>query len=128
MLITLMFRILGPIKFCKEPIKISNRPLKFGNLHVFEWDMGHWSIFRAHHHFGLGLSLPVKLSISFRPNFHLPSYICVCKREGSVGGSEPLLVSYAINSIILQAYLQCKKTPDCRMRTKAQTSLHIYAV
>ena len=25
----------------KGPIKISNGPLKFGNLHVFEWDMGH---------------------------------------------------------------------------------------
>ena len=23
----------------------------------FEWDMGHWSILRAHHHFRLGLSL-----------------------------------------------------------------------
>ena len=23
----------------------------------FEWDMGHWPILRAHHHFGLGLSL-----------------------------------------------------------------------
>ena len=29
-------------------------------LHVFEWDLGHWSILRAHHHFGLGLSLPGK--------------------------------------------------------------------
>ena len=37
--------------------KISNGPLKFGNLHVFEWDMGHWPILRAHHHFGLGLTL-----------------------------------------------------------------------
>ena len=26
-------------------------------LHVFEWDMGHWPILRAHHHFGPGLSL-----------------------------------------------------------------------
>ena len=52
-----MLRILGPIKFCKGPIKISNGPLEFGNLHVFEWDMGHWPILRAHHHFGLGLSL-----------------------------------------------------------------------
>ena len=34
-----------------------NGPLKFGNLHVFEWDMGHWPILRAHHHFGLGLTL-----------------------------------------------------------------------
>ena len=24
---------------------------------LFEWDMGHSSILRAHHHFGLGLSL-----------------------------------------------------------------------
>ena len=23
----------------------------------FEWDMGHWPILRAHHHFGLGLTL-----------------------------------------------------------------------
>ena len=37
--------------------KISNGPLKFGNLHVFEWDMGHSPILRAHHHFGLGLTL-----------------------------------------------------------------------
>ena len=26
-------------------------------MYVFEWDMGHLSILRAHHHFGLGLSL-----------------------------------------------------------------------
>ena len=52
-----ILRILGPIKFYKGPIKISNGPLKFGNLHVFEWDMGHWPILRAHHHFGLGLTL-----------------------------------------------------------------------
>ena len=38
------------------PINISDGPLKFGNLHVFEWDMGHWPILRAHH-FGLGLTL-----------------------------------------------------------------------
>ena len=37
-----ILRILGPIKFCKGPIKISNDSLKFGNLHMFEWDMGHW--------------------------------------------------------------------------------------
>ena len=49
-------RILGPIKFCKWPIKISNGPLKFGYLHVFECDMGHWPILRAHHHFGLGVA------------------------------------------------------------------------
>ena len=52
-----ILRILGPIKFCKGPIKFSNGPLKFGNLHVFEWDMGHWPILRAHHHFWLGLTL-----------------------------------------------------------------------
>ena len=52
-----ILRILGPIKFCKGPIKISNGPIKFGNLHVFERDMGHWPILRAHHHFGLGLTL-----------------------------------------------------------------------
>ena len=52
-----ILRILGPIKFCKGPIKNLNGPLKFGNLHVFEWDMGHWPILRAHHHFGQGLSL-----------------------------------------------------------------------
>ena len=38
--------------------KILNGPLKFGNLRVFEWDMGHWPILTAHHHFGLGLTLP----------------------------------------------------------------------
>ena len=54
--LTWILRILVPIKFCKGPIKISNGPLKFGNLHVLEWDMCHWSILRAHHHFGLGLS------------------------------------------------------------------------
>ena len=26
-------------------------------LHVFEWDMEHWPILRAHHHFGLGSSM-----------------------------------------------------------------------
>ena len=52
-----ILRIHGPVKFCKGPIKISNGALKFGNLHVFEWDMEHWSILRANHHFGLGLSL-----------------------------------------------------------------------
>ena len=32
---------------------LNQRPgsLKFRNLHVFEWDMGHWPILRAHHHF-----------------------------------------------------------------------------
>ena len=54
-----ILRILGPIKFCKGPIKISNGPLKFGNLHVFEWDMGHWPNFMAHHHFWLGLTLSI---------------------------------------------------------------------
>ena len=52
-----MLRILWPIKFCKGLIKNSNGQLKFGNVHVFEWEMDHWPIFRAHHHFGLGLSL-----------------------------------------------------------------------
>ena len=52
-----ILRILGPIKICKGPIKISNGPLKFENLHVFESDMGHWPILKAHHHFGLGLTL-----------------------------------------------------------------------
>ena len=47
-----ILRILGPIKFFKGPIKISNGQLKFGNLHVFEWDLGHLPILRAHHHFG----------------------------------------------------------------------------
>ena len=32
-------------------------PIKIWKLHVFEWDMGHWPILRAHHHFGLGLTL-----------------------------------------------------------------------
>ena len=40
---TPVLRILGPIKFCKGPLKISNGPLKFSNLHVLEWDMGHWN-------------------------------------------------------------------------------------
>ena len=31
----------------KWPIKI------WINLHVFEWDIGHWPILRAHHNFGL---------------------------------------------------------------------------
>ena len=52
-----ILRVLGPIKFCKGPIKISYGPLKFRTLHVFEWEMGHWPILRAHHHFGLGLTL-----------------------------------------------------------------------
>ena len=50
-----ILRILGTIKFCKGPMKISKGPLKFGNSHVFEWDMGHWPILRAHHHFGAGI-------------------------------------------------------------------------
>ena len=37
--------------------KISKGPLELCNLHVFEWDMGHSPILRAHHHFGPGLSL-----------------------------------------------------------------------
>ena len=45
------------IKDSWGPLKISNGPLKFGNLHLFEWDMGHWPILTAHHHFGPGLSL-----------------------------------------------------------------------
>ena len=57
--------ILGPIKFCKGPINISNGPLKFGNLHVFEWDMGHWPILRANHHFWLGLTLFNVILLSF---------------------------------------------------------------
>ena len=32
-------------------------PIKIWKLHVFESDMGHWPILRAHHHFGLGLTL-----------------------------------------------------------------------
>ena len=63
-----ILRIIGPIKFCKGPIKISNGSLKFG-LHVFEWDMGHWSILRAHHHFGLGLSLVESSTHSNRLKF-----------------------------------------------------------
>ena len=59
-----ILRILGPIKFCKGPINISNGPLKFGNLHVFEWAIGHWPITRAHHHFGLGLTLQVTKIVS----------------------------------------------------------------
>ena len=46
-----------------RPIKISNGPLKFGNLHVFEWDMSHRPILRAHHHFGLGLTLYTQIAI-----------------------------------------------------------------
>ena len=52
-----ILRILGPIKFCEGPIKISNGSLIFGNFHVFERDMGHWPILNGHHHFGLGLTL-----------------------------------------------------------------------
>ena len=59
----LILKILGTIKFCIEPIKISNDPLKFGNLHVIEWDMGHWPILKAHHHFGLGLTLALNSSM-----------------------------------------------------------------
>ena len=36
---------------------MSNGPLKFGNLHAFEWDMGHWPFLRARNHFWLGLTL-----------------------------------------------------------------------
>ena len=32
---------------------------EIGGRDVFEWDMGHWPILRAHHHFGLGLTLQV---------------------------------------------------------------------
>ena len=39
------------------PIEISKGPLKSCNLHVFEWDMGHWPILWAHHQFCPGLSL-----------------------------------------------------------------------
>ena len=50
-----ILRILGPIKFCKWPIKFCKWPIK---IWKFEWDMAHWPILRAHHHFGLGLTLP----------------------------------------------------------------------
>ena len=72
---TLMWilRILGPIKFCKGPIKISNGPEKFWNVHVFEWDMGHWPILKAHHHLGLRLSLDSKMSDS-----KVVPYIILC--------------------------------------------------
>ena len=56
-----ILRILGPHQILQRPIKISNGPLKFGNVHVFEWDMGHWPILRAYHHFGLGLTLGMLL-------------------------------------------------------------------
>ena len=55
--VDIILRIIGPIKFCNQLIKISKCPLKFGNLHVFEWAMGHWLILRAHHHFEPGLFL-----------------------------------------------------------------------
>ena len=64
--LTWILRILGPIKFRKGPIKISKGLLKFGNLHVFESDMGLWSILMAHHHFGLGLSLGLSILFCFR--------------------------------------------------------------
>ena len=54
----------------KGPIKISNGPLKFGNLHVFEWDMGHWPILWAHHHFGLGLTLAEQAGLSLNSLLH----------------------------------------------------------
>ena len=63
-----ILRILGPIKFCKGPIKISNgrrRPLKFVNLHVFEWDL------RAHYHFGLGLTLLYLVCTNFQLHKYL---------------------------------------------------------
>ena len=44
------------------------RPIKIGNLHVFEWDMGHWPILRAHHHFGLGLTLPLDIRCKYLGN------------------------------------------------------------
>ena len=37
--------------------KISKGPLKFLKFEDFEWDIGHWPILRANHHFGQGLSL-----------------------------------------------------------------------
>ena len=61
-----ILRILWPIKFCKGPKKNLNGPLKFGNWHVFEWDMGHSPILRAHHHFGLGLTLKFHVIFTFR--------------------------------------------------------------
>ena len=51
-----ILRILGSILFCKGPIKKFKGQLELGNLHIFEWDMGHSPI-RAHHHSGLGLAL-----------------------------------------------------------------------
>ena len=61
-----ILRILKPIKFCKGPIKISNGSLKFGNLNVFEWNMGHWPVLRAHHNCGLGLTLGHRLDFQIK--------------------------------------------------------------
>ena len=38
----LISRVLGPIKFCKGPVKNSKDPLKIVNMHPFvnEWDIG----------------------------------------------------------------------------------------
>ena len=38
----------------QRAIKNFEWPVK---IRKFEWDMSHWPILRAHHHFGLGLSL-----------------------------------------------------------------------
>ena len=70
-----ILRILGTIKFYKGPIKISNDPLIFGNVHVFEWDMGHWPILWAHHYFGLGLSLAAQNQIG--KNFQQCEYCLI---------------------------------------------------
>ena len=42
-----IFRILGPIKFCKGPIDTSKGPFKLCDLHVFEWDIGPLAHFKG---------------------------------------------------------------------------------
>ena len=55
---------LGHLELFSDYVRwpMQTESLKFGNLHVFEWDMGHWPILRAHHHFWLGLSLTMESS------------------------------------------------------------------
>ena len=101
-----ILRILGPIKFCKGPIKISNGPLKNENLHLFEWGIGHWPILRAHHHFGLGLSLLDKITFTT-----LSSKCCLIWQQKSHIVS-PLLFQRKENILRIQSLAnKTKKIP-----------------
>ena len=105
-----ILRILGPIKFCKGPIKMLNGPLKFGNLHVFEWDMGHRPILRAHHHFGLGWTLGL---YTLRINNECPWVLALlnwpllldcfsCRRMAENGFAPPPLGNFADISYLVE--------------------------